>query len=99
MKENAIPYNLISYLKQEILNKFKINYMDYGLIFDKTYNTKDKTNIKDTDNLLYISSKILVSSEGQFKSKFDWLNKNGNKVVDNEDFWKESSNFLIFQLD
>jgi hypothetical protein len=99
MKENAIPYNLISYLKPEILNKFKINYMDYGLIFDKTYNTKDKTNIKDTDNLLYISSKILVSSEGQFKSKFDWLNKNGNKVVDNEDFWKESSNFLIFQLD
>jgi len=99
MKENAIPYNLISYLKPEILNKFKINYMDYGLIFDKTYNTKDQTNIKDTDNLLYISSKILVSSEGQFKSKFDWLNKNGNKVVDNKDFWKESSNFLIFQLD
>jgi hypothetical protein len=99
MKENAIPYNLISYLKSEILNKFKINYMDYGLIFEKTYNTKDQTNIKDTDNLLYISSKILVSSEGQFKSKFDWLNKNGNKVVDNEDFWKESSNFLIFQLD
>ena len=99
MKENAIPYNLISYLKPEILNKFKINYMDYGLIFEKTYNTKDKTNIKDIDNLLYISSKILVSSEGQFKSKFDWLNKNGNKVVDNEDFWKESSNFLIFELD
>ena len=99
MKENAIPYNLISYLKPEILNKFKINYMDYGLIFEKTYNTKDKTNIKDIDNLLYISSKILVSSEGQFKSKFDWINKNGNKVIDNEDFWKESSNFLIFQLD
>jgi hypothetical protein len=99
MKENAIPYNLISYLKPEILNKFKINYMDYGLIFDKTYNTKDQTNIKDTDNLLYISSKILVSSEGQFKSKFDWINKNGNKVIDNEDFWKESNNFLIFQLD
>lgn len=99
MKENAIPYNLISYLKPEILNKFKINYMDYGLIFEKTHNTKDKTNIKDIDNLLYISSKILVSSEGQFKSKFDWINKNGNKVIDNEDFWKESSNFLIFQLD
>jgi len=99
MKENAIPYNLISYLKPEILNKFKINYMDYGLIFEKAYDTKDKTNIKDINNLLYTSSKILISSEGQFKSKFDWLNKNGNKVIDHEDFWKECSHFLIFRLD
>jgi len=42
---------------------------------------------------------MLISSQGPFNSKFDWLNRNGRKVIDNEEFWKESSNFYIFSLD
>ena len=99
LKEFGINYILISYLSDEDLNKYKINYMDYNLIFQKTYNSKDKTNIKDVSNLFYISSKMLISSQGPFNSKFDWLNRNGRKVIDNEEFWKESSNFYIFSLD
>lgn len=99
LKRFGIPYVLISYLKDEDLNKYKIDYMDYGLIIQKEYNNKNKTNINSTLNLFYISSKILVSSKGQFNSKFDWLNKNGRTVVDHEDFWKESNYFYIFGID
>jgi hypothetical protein len=73
--------------------------MDYNLIFQKTYNNKKQTNIQDVSNMFYISSKIIVSSQGQFNSKFDWLNKNGRKVVDDPEFWKESNSFYIFSLD
>lgn len=99
LKRFGIPYVLISYLKDEDLNKYKIDYMDYGLIIQKEYNNKNKTTINSTSNLFYISSKILVSSKGQFNSKFDWLNRNGRTVVDHEDFWKESNYFYIFGID
>jgi hypothetical protein len=99
LKKLGINYVLISYLNDNDLNKYKINYMDYNLIFQKTYNNKKQTNIQDVSNMFYISSKIIVSSQGQFNSKFDWLNKNGRKVVDDPEFWKESNSFYIFSLD
>lgn len=99
LKQFGIPYALISYLKDEDLNKYKINYMDYGLIIQKEYSNKNKTHIQNTSNLFYISSRILVSSKGQFNSKFDWVNGTGRSVIDNEDFWKESNYFYIFSVD
>jgi len=96
LKENGIQYGLISYLNPQLLNKYKINYMDYGLILEKNYNKKVNISF---NNAFYISSRILISAQGQFNSKFDWLNKNGKKVIDNDEFWKESNNFYIFSID
>ena len=71
--------------------------MDYGLILEKKYPTK---NIDDIKDLYYKSSRILVSVKGQFDSKYQWLNTTrDNKVVDNPDFWKDSDSFYIFKLD
>lgn len=98
LKNNSINYVLLSFLEEEILNKYKINYMDYNLIINKKYKTKKDTGIIDTNNLYYKSSRILHSSKGQFISRYDWLNGTGNKVIDNPDFWKESDNFYIFRL-
>jgi len=100
LKNNAIEFTLISFLKEEELNKYKLNYMDYGLIHLKQKPTKDLIKLKELpNNLYYKSSTILISSEGQFTSKFDWINKNKNKVIDNIEFWKEVDNFYIFSID
>jgi len=100
LKNNGIEFTLISSLKEEELNKYKLNYMDYGLIHLKEKPTKDLINLKELpNNLYYKSSTILISSEGQFASKFDWINKNKNKVIDNIEFWKEVDNFYIFSID
>jgi hypothetical protein len=99
LKENGINYSLISYLSNENLNKYKINYMDLGLIVQKELSLKPKFDIKNQKNIFYISSRILISSEGQFSSRFDWINKNGKKVIDTDDFWKEADNFYIFSID
>lgn len=98
LKNNSINYVLLSFLEENILNKYKLDYMDYNLIVNRKHKTKKDTNIDNTDGLYYKSSRVLHSSEGQFISRYDWLNKTGNKVVDDPEFWKESDNFYIFNL-
>lgn len=97
LKNKAISYAMISYLDGEKLNEYKLEYMDYGLILEKKYPVK---NIEDIKDLNYKSSRILVSTKGQFDCKYQWLNNTkDNKVVDNNDFWKDSDSFYIFKLD
>jgi hypothetical protein len=98
LKNNSINYTLLSFLEESILNKYKINYMDYNLIINKKHKTKEDAKIVDVNNLYYKSSRTLISSKGQFTSRYDWLHNSGNKVVDNPDFWKEIDNFYIFKL-
>lgn len=98
LKNNSINYVLLSFLEENILNKYKLDYMDYNLIVNRKHKTKKDTNIDNVDGLYYKSSRVLHSSEGQFISRYDWLNKTGNKVVDDPEFWKESDNFYIFNL-
>jgi hypothetical protein len=98
LKNNSINYALLSFLPKEILNKFKIDYMDYNLIVHREHKTKEYTKISEVDNLYYSSSRTLYSSKGKSISKYDWLNGSGNKVVDDIEFWKEADNFYIFKL-
>jgi hypothetical protein len=96
LKYNAIPYALISYLDSDSLNKFKLNYMDYGLIVERKLSTKVNIDEEKLKNAKFKSSKILISSEGQFNSKYDWINKSGDKAVDSPTFWEENEHFYIF---
>jgi hypothetical protein len=98
LKNNSINYTLLSFLEESILNKYKIDYMDYNLIINKKHKTKQDTKIVNTNNLFYKSSRTLVSSKGRFISRYDWLHNSGNKVVDDPEFWKEADNFYIFKL-
>ena len=71
--------------------------MDYGLIIKRDHPT-DK--IEVSNNTYFKSSRILVSSEGQFNSKYQWQTKDmSNKYVDNPELNKELNNLYIFNLD
>jgi hypothetical protein len=98
LKSNSINYVLLSFLPEEILNKFKIDYLDYNLIVNRKHKTKEETKVSNIDNLYYNSSRTLYSSKGKSVSRYDWLNGTGNKVVDDVEFWKEADNFYIFKL-
>jgi hypothetical protein len=98
LKSNSISYTLLSFLPEEVLNKFKIDYMDYNLIVNRKHKTKEETKVSNVDNLYYNSSRTLYSSKGKSISRYDWLNGTGNKVVDDIEFWKEADNFYIFKL-
>jgi len=98
LKSNSINYVLLSFLPEEVLNKFKIDYLDYNLIVNRKHKTKEETKISNIDNLYYNSSRTLYSSKGKSVSRYDWLNGTGNKVIDDIEFWKEADNFYIFKL-
>jgi len=97
LKRNAINYILISYLEENELNQFKLDYMDYGLIIKRTY--PNKLNI-DYTNTYFKSSKIILSGKGQFSTKYQWVkNNNSNKFSDDPELQKELNNLYIFSLD
>jgi hypothetical protein len=97
LKKNLINYVLLSFLSEDLLQKYKLNYMDYNLIIRKDLPTK-LININLSEKTRYRSSKVIISSEGQFSSKYDWQNKIKDKVIDDPEFWKEIDNFHIFEL-
>ena len=97
LKNNTINAGFISYLPEQELNLFKLNYMDYGLIARRDYPT-DKINFND--KTYYKSSRIILSSEGQFNTKYQWITKDlSNKYKNEELLNQELHNFYIFSLD
>jgi hypothetical protein len=100
LKNNNIQYLLLSEQTEEVINKFKLKYMDYGLIFKKEKNKKefDLSNIKD---LFFGCSKIYISSKGVFNTKYAYLNNinNLNKVIDDDVFWEDLQDLHIFTID
>jgi hypothetical protein len=97
LKRNAINTIFISYLSEEDLNKFKLDYMDYGLIIKRDYPTYK---IETNNNTFFKSSRILISSEGQFNSKYQWETKDiSNKYINHPELNKELNNLYIFSID
>jgi len=97
LKRNAINFVLISYLQEEDLNKFKLDYMDYGLIIKREY---PNNKIEINNNTYFKSSRIILSSQGQFSTKHQWLkNNNSNKFIQDSELQKELNNLYIFSID
>lgn len=98
LKELGISYTMISYLDNDVLNKYKIQYMDYGLIISKTINKN--INIPYSD-FYYKSSRSIASGTDTYPTEKDWLNKNKNNLTDKIDdlLLKDIDNLFIFTLD
>ncbi|NBP14250.1 hypothetical protein EBU95_07600 [bacterium] len=74
LKSAGIQYEMVSYLEEEDLNKFKLKYLDFGLIFKKTI--EEIPNIKKNNKQLFFkSSRVLASKDGIFSTKYHWQNK------------------------
>jgi hypothetical protein len=102
IKNIGIKYDLVSYLSEAELNKFKLKYLDLGLI-----HRKDPQEIPDNllskDKLYFFkSSKFLFSKEGLFNSKYHWAN---NMPIKDIPYFtkdidpKEFENLYIFSID
>ena len=82
--KNGIPLSMVSYLSEEELNKFKLDFLDVALITRKDIKTKNS--IKEIEGvppekLFYKSSKITLSQGKIFLSKSDWLEQKSVATV------------------
>lgn len=74
--ENKIKYNMFSELSDEELNAIKLDYLDFNIIHQRKWLTvPDELKNKNLDNIYYKSSKITLSNEGIFASKWAINNK------------------------
>ena len=100
IKNNNIKYTLISEETDQIIDTFKLKYMDYGLIFKKNKNQKS-FELPSNKQVYFRCSKVYFSSKGPFNGKYAWLNnlQNSQDVVDNETFWEDLQDLHIFTID
>ena len=83
LKHIGIDYMMVSYMEEEEINKFKLDYMDNGVILQQNKSSKEEAGksspeIKEAlelgERLFYKSSKFIISGEKIYPSKFAWEN-------------------------
>lgn len=107
LHNSGIPYNLITNLSEEKLNKIKPLYFDYALINPQNNPSKKESvpNFEKFNNTTKFRTNRFLLSEGKaFLSKAHWLNKisstgfeeNSADLLDQPEFWENSPYFWFF---
>lgn len=102
LKNLGIHYDMISYLSGEDLNKFKLEYIDLGLIFVKDTVELPAIQRPNDSHLLFKSSRLLASKDGLFLTKYHWENKisaNDTPFFLDEIESKDLENLYIYSID
>lgn len=109
VKELGIKINLMTFLKEEDLNKFKLKVLDYGPIYRRKQKRREEIKElegKNTEDLFFKSSSFTVRKDLIYASKDDSFestpvnNLNYNDpmpLIDSEAFWSESDYFSILE--
>lgn len=102
-----IPLQMFSYLSEDELNKFKLDYLDIGTILPKEIKMKENIKeIKDIspEKLYYKSSKHILTQGQIYQSKAAWLKNVPSTtinqimpVIDVEEWMKELEYFMVFE--
>jgi hypothetical protein len=100
LKNLNISYVLASYLEEDVINKIKINYMDFGLILKIT--SKSKLEIPECakyykSNHYILSNNKLYISEAAFEanSPIKDFNENIQEIIDTNTFWQYADNYAF----
>jgi len=102
----GININIISYLSDESINKFKLDYCELGIIHKKhILNPKDNDKYKNLnlDNLYFKSGKTILHDNKFYASFAHILNnvsmanleQSPQKVIDSLTFWKDWEHFYF----
>lgn len=101
LQKNAIPYVLLSKEDESEIEKYKIHYMDYGIIHSKKPRPSDKFKGR---KLFYKSGKTTLSNGKAYPSKHAFLNdlpvtsqSQVSETPDNEEFFNEAEYFSFLE--
>lgn len=105
LKEASLPIALVSEALNEELNKQKLEFIDFGIGKEILY-SKDSIEFKAEidDNTLMRSSYFIFSNGKIYPSRahlasdkpVETINSE-SQIIDNEEFWKDSMNYFIYQ--
>ena len=69
-----IPFKLMTFLGDEKVNKYRIDFMDWGIIQLREINKLDSFKIDEIDNFYYKTNKFLLSQGKIYQSFYDYKN-------------------------
>ena len=102
LHHNGIKFLMMTDLPEKEIDPLKIDYMDYGIIHERK--VPDFSEYKKLKDLYFKSSKLTLSNQKMYLSKYHWKNdipSNGHEdtaqAFDDEDFWIESDYFMLLQ--
>lgn len=111
IKNLNIKFNLYSFMNQQELNKYKIQYMDLGLIQSITFDIKDieeKVNKYKHHKLYYKSNHIYLSKGNVYLSEHDYLkgtnsikniHTNTAELISTNILREDPKRFIVFAID
>lgn len=111
IKKLNIKYNLYSFMENQDLNKYKIHYMDLGLIQNIKFDIKEiqeKINNYKDHQLYYKSNHIYLSKGNIYLSEYDYfkgantinnIDVNTAKLLSSNILKEDPKRFIIFAID
>ena len=97
LQELGVKFTLLSYCSDEIINKLKLDYFDYGIIHKRDQNPPKEIENIDKNNLYYKTNRYILSNQKIYTSlatlkenrTVSNFGNNIEKIPDSSEFWKE----------
>lgn len=106
LKNNGLPYHLVSFLPDEVLNLKKLDYIDLNLIESRVKPSKETARIFSPleEGSKFVSNKRIFSAGKPFLSfahlnaekPLDNLSQSMDNVIDSPAFWEDADFYHIF---
>ena len=106
LMNSAVPYIMISFLPEEIINPIKLDYMDFGVLVEQKKRCKSEIEESLEEGVLYYkSNKFILSSGKIYPSQPAWkrglnipsFEKSPQLLIDEPTLWEEVDNYCILK--
>lgn len=104
--KNTIPFTLISEDDEDVINSYKLVYMEYGIVHKRRTYTKEALNLPNNSGNLYYKSNKFTLSQGKIYNSKTALDKdqpiqsfqhNTSPVIDCPEFWKDADYITVLE--
>ena len=106
LKQNAIPFALMTDFPQEKIDSLKEKFMDYGILQKRDFKTREDIDRPELINpeTKFRTGKFIISQGRIFMSRahleadesIDSLDDNYGTIIDSPEFWKEQDFFYLY---
>jgi len=106
LMSSAVPYIMISFLPEEIINPIKLDYMDFGVLIEQKKRCRSDIEKSLEDTLLYYKSNKFILSAGKiYPSRPAWqrglnipsFEKSPQLLIDDPLLWEEVDSYCILK--
>ena len=105
LQELGVKFTLLSYCSDEIINKLKLDYFDYGIIHKRDQNPPKEIEGIDKEKIYYKTNRYILSNQKIYTSlaalkenrPVSNFGNNIEKIPNDSEFWKEKDFIYLLE--